>query len=163
MAQKRKCPKCGARTGVRLVCGEVGDPTVIAQVERGEIPLGGCVVTGAVPDWHCQACSHEWRARRSRAKKVPRWVLTTEMLEGLREFGLPALRRMNQADDIVGRLAPMGVFRGWAEHFGLPQGAVDPGFELTCRWAEDAEAAERLDVPRTTLTTFERGKIHRGE
>ena len=155
MVQKRKCPMCGKRAGVCLVYGEVGDPTVIAQVERGEIVLGGCVVTGTDPDWHCGACSHDWRARRSGAKKPPPLVLSTEMLQGLREFGLPALRRINEADDIVGRLAPMGVFRGWAEHFGLPQAAVDPAFELACFWAANSEGARALEIPYPIRATFE--------
>ena len=158
--QKRKCPMCGKRAGVRLAYGEVGDPTMIAQVERGEIVLGGCVVTGADPDWHCLACTHDWRARPPRAKKVPRPVLSTEMLEGLREFGLPALQRMNDADDIVGRLAPMGVFRGWAEHFDLPQVAVDPAFELTCFWAENPEAARSLEIPRAIREVFEQHNMY---
>jgi hypothetical protein len=69
MVRKRKCPKCCARAGVPLIYGNVGGSDVIAQAESGEIVLGGCVETGADPNWHCLACSHEWRARRSRAKK----------------------------------------------------------------------------------------------
>lgn len=160
MEQKRRCPKCGKRAGVRLVSGEIANPTVISPFERGEIALGGCVVTGSDPDWHCGACMHDWRARRSRAREAPHWVLTAEMLEGLRQFGLPALHRMNEADDIVGRLAPMGVFRGWAEHFELPQGAVDPAFELTSFWAGNREAAERLELPRAIRSAFEGLNVH---
>jgi len=65
------------------------------------------------------------------------------MLEGLREFGLPVLRRMNEADDIAARLAPMGVFSWWVEQFGLPQSAVEPAFELTCSWPRILERSRK--------------------
>ena len=67
---------------------------------------------------------------------------------------------MNEADDFVGRLAPMGVFRGWAEHFGLPQASVDPAFELTRFWAENPEAAERLEIPRAIRASLEGLNVH---
>jgi hypothetical protein len=54
---------------------------------------------------------------------------------------------MMAAGDIADRLAPMGVFRGWAEHFLLPHAAVDLAFELTGFWAGNPEAASRLDIP----------------
>jgi hypothetical protein len=44
-------------------------------------------------------------------------VLFGKMIESLREYGLPAMRRIIAAEDIADRLAPMGLFRGWAEHF----------------------------------------------
>lgn len=69
------------------------------------------------------------------------------MLEGLRQYGLPALRRMNKADDIVGRLAPMGVFRGWAEHFGLPSTAADPAFELTLLLGRESRGGKEAGNP----------------
>ena len=37
-----------------------------------EITLGGCLVAGADPDWRGLAGSQEWRARRSRARALPR-------------------------------------------------------------------------------------------
>jgi hypothetical protein len=49
----------------------------------------------------------------------------------------------------------MGVFRGWAEHFLLPQAAVDPAFELTGFWNENLEAASRLEIPREIQARFE--------
>jgi hypothetical protein len=69
------------------------------------------------------------------------------MMEGLREYGLSARRRMMAAEDIAVRLAAMGVFRGWAAHFLLPQAAVDLAFELTDFWAGNPEAASRLEIP----------------
>ena len=160
---KRKCPKCGERKGVRLVYGEVSDNAAIAQAESGEVVLGGCAVAGTDPDWHCLACSHEWRARRSMKKMLSNTILSTEMMEGLRRYGVPAMRRMNEAEEFAGRLAPMGVFRGWAEHFGLPQAAVDPAFELTRFWVGNPGAASRLEIPRAIRAHFEALNAHREE
>jgi hypothetical protein len=69
-------------------------------------------------------------------------------IEALREYGLPARHRMSAAEDIADRLAPMGVFRRWVEHFLLPNTAVDSAFELTDFWAANPEAVSRLEIPR---------------
>jgi hypothetical protein len=110
--KKPKCPSCGKHKGVPFVHGEVSNPTVIAQAEREEIVLCGCALSGTDPDWHCPACSHGWRARGIKAKKKSSDVLFTEMMESLREHGLPARRRMMAAEDLADRLAPMGVSGG---------------------------------------------------
>ena len=153
--RKSKCPSCGKCRGIPFVHGEVSNPDVIAQAERGEIALCGCALSGTDPDWHCTACSHRWRARGKKAKEKSSDVLFGEMIESLREYGLPAMRRIIAAEDMADRLAPMGVFRGWAEHFLLPQAAVDPAFELTGFWAENPEAASRLEIPREIRARLE--------
>jgi hypothetical protein len=153
--RKPKCPSCGRQKGIPFVHGEVSDPAVIAQAERREIVLCGCAVSGTDPDWHCSACSHRWRARATKAKKKSSDVVFREMMEGLREHGLPARRRMLAAEDMADRLAPMGVFRGWAEHFLLPHAAVDPAFELVAFWDESPEAASRLEIPREIQARLE--------
>jgi hypothetical protein len=117
--------------------------------------LCGCTLSGVDPDWHCLACSHGWRAWRSKTKKKSSVVLFTEMMESLREYGLPARRRMMEARDIVGRVAPMGVFRGWAAHFLLPPAAVDCAFGLTRFWEENPEEARRLEIPRELRARLE--------
>jgi hypothetical protein len=144
---KPKCPSCGERRGVPFVHGEVSKPDMIAQAERGEIALCGCALSGTDPDWHCPACSHRWRTRRTKANKKSSGVLFSQMMEGLREYGLSARHRMMAAEDIAVRLAAMGVFRGWAAHFLLPRAAVELAFELTDFWAGNPEAASRLEVP----------------
>jgi hypothetical protein len=153
--RKPKCPSCGKQRGIPFVHGEVSDPAVIAQAERGEIALCGCALSGTDPDWHCTACSHRWRARKTKAKQQSSEVLFRGMMEALREYGLPARRRMLAAEEFAGRLAPMGVFRGWAEHFLLPHAAVDSAFDLVGFWDESPEAASRLEIPREIRARLE--------
>jgi hypothetical protein len=104
--RKPKCPSCGKQSGIPFVHGEVSGRAVIAQAERGEIALCGCALSGVDPDWQCAACSQRWRARGTKAKKKSSEVLLREMMEGLREHGLPARRRMLAAEDMADRLAP---------------------------------------------------------
>ena len=59
-----------ADTDPCTICGEPGVPIVYGMApaelgeaeERGEIVLGGCVVTGEDPDHRCSYCGHEWVA-----------------------------------------------------------------------------------------------------
>ena len=52
------CPKCGAKA-VAIVYGLPG-PGLMEAYDRGEIHLGGCVVSEDMPGWHCKACNHEF-------------------------------------------------------------------------------------------------------
>ena len=53
------CPQCGAKDGVRIVYGKPGRE-LIDKAERGEIALGGCIVTDNDPQWACKTCNHRW-------------------------------------------------------------------------------------------------------
>ena len=53
------CPKCGSSEVVPIAYGMPGSELVEAY-ERGEVELGGCVVTDRDPEWHCKTCGHEW-------------------------------------------------------------------------------------------------------
>lgn len=59
ITKKKKCPKCGEHEGVEIVYGY---PTnaLWEQVERGEVALGGCLVTPENPRWWCRVCKHRW-------------------------------------------------------------------------------------------------------
>ncbi|WP_405162943.1 hypothetical protein OG203_42890 [Nocardia sp. NBC_01499] len=48
------CPKCGAAMTPIMY----GYPSSISfdRAERGEIVLGGCVITPDSPDWACRTC-----------------------------------------------------------------------------------------------------------
>jgi hypothetical protein len=58
---KPSCPKCGAKRvahimyGLPHYCDELK-----ADLETGRIVLGGCVVEGDSPTWHCNQCAHGW-------------------------------------------------------------------------------------------------------
>ncbi len=63
------CPTCGA-LGVLIVYGTPG-PDLVDAAERGEVLIGGCVITGDDPTPNGCAAGHEWKARRSRDAPRP--------------------------------------------------------------------------------------------
>lgn len=56
-----RCPLCGEASGVPILYGMVGSD-VQEDLARGAVVLGGCIVSGANPSWHCmkESCQHEW-------------------------------------------------------------------------------------------------------
>ncbi len=53
------CPKCGSRRTRPIVYGYPSWELFQAE-ERGEVTLGGCVITGDDPMWYCPDCDHRW-------------------------------------------------------------------------------------------------------
>jgi hypothetical protein len=56
----QRCPKCGAYAGIPILYGYPSSETLEAA-EKGEIKLGGCIVTFDQPNWSCRSCHHRWR------------------------------------------------------------------------------------------------------
>jgi hypothetical protein len=58
------CPKCRSERVAEI---RYGLPDFSEELEReleaGEVVLGGCVVTGGDPSWHCVECGHRWGER----------------------------------------------------------------------------------------------------
>jgi len=56
-----RCPRCGEVSGVPILWG-MPDNDASERAERGEVVLGGCLVTDDDPDWSCTnpACGNEW-------------------------------------------------------------------------------------------------------
>ncbi len=52
------CPICGERALVRVVYGPPTRETEQAAA-RGEVVLGGCLVSGSDPEYVCAACGFE--------------------------------------------------------------------------------------------------------
>jgi predicted RNA-binding Zn-ribbon protein involved in translation (DUF1610 family) len=68
-ATRTTCPKCGAGKPIPIVYGEPGRD-LWAEHERGDIELGGCVVTfGVDPIWRCRSCREAFgnHAQRGRS------------------------------------------------------------------------------------------------
>lgn len=63
MPRKYVCPACRQKTGVNIVFG-YPTPELADRAERGEVALGGCVLSEEAPDRHCTSCEHEWRIVR---------------------------------------------------------------------------------------------------
>jgi hypothetical protein len=51
------CPRCKTDRAIRIVYGEPA-PDVFEAADRGEIEIGGCVVTEDSPARRCKACGH---------------------------------------------------------------------------------------------------------
>ena len=51
----RRCPNCGSKSIVRIVYGLPG-PELFEKAERGEVMLGGCIITGNDPAHGCLEC-----------------------------------------------------------------------------------------------------------
>lgn len=51
------CPQCGAPALATIIYGRVEEtPELLEQLERGEVLLAGCAVTGDDPEWRCNTC-----------------------------------------------------------------------------------------------------------
>ena len=57
--QKQKCPNCNSSNVIPIVYG-MPAPDLQEQAERGEVKLGGCVVTDEDPDLYCNDCGSEF-------------------------------------------------------------------------------------------------------
>ena len=54
-----KCPRCHSADVVPIEYGLPG-PEMAERVRRGEVMVGGCVMTGHDPVWFCRACEARW-------------------------------------------------------------------------------------------------------
>lgn len=56
------CPACGSEAVIPIIYGMPGMELARAK-ERGEIALGGCVVSPDMPHWKCRMCEAEFNLR----------------------------------------------------------------------------------------------------
>ena len=63
------CPKCKSAETVPIVYG-LPDWDLGRAAERGELVLGGCMVTDDDPRWRCRACEADF-GRPSEAQGHP--------------------------------------------------------------------------------------------
>jgi hypothetical protein len=56
-----RCPNCGSGD-VRPIAFGLPSEEAAQAARRGEIVLGGCVVTGNDPQWFCSNCEATWRS-----------------------------------------------------------------------------------------------------
>jgi len=54
-----KCPKCGSRSVAPILYGYPTEES-INKAHRGELHLGGCIVSGDDPKWSCKECGEKW-------------------------------------------------------------------------------------------------------
>jgi transposase-like protein len=66
MAEKSQiplvCPKCGAERIAEIMYGlpNFDSPSLHKKLDSGQVVLGGCVLMGSNPRWHCHDCKHKW-------------------------------------------------------------------------------------------------------
>ena len=56
---QQPCPSCGSVDVAQIVWG-LPDEELFASAERGEVALGGCIVTDADPNRECRQCGVRW-------------------------------------------------------------------------------------------------------
>lgn len=57
--RRRRCPKCGAVAGVRILYGYPTEEAFLAE-QRGELVLGGCMMEADGPTHACIECGERW-------------------------------------------------------------------------------------------------------
>jgi len=61
MTYKTKCPNCQSTNHAEILWGLIADMKAIEEeLDKKEIVLGGCVVTGDDPKWECNECLTRW-------------------------------------------------------------------------------------------------------
>lgn len=59
--EKPNCPKCGSKNIAYIVYGEVCfDKELNEALDKGEIYLGGCIISKDSPAYHCNDCGNEY-------------------------------------------------------------------------------------------------------
>lgn len=58
---KSECPECGSKDIARILWGMPAYGEKLERdLEEGSVVLGGCCITGADPEWHCNDCGCEF-------------------------------------------------------------------------------------------------------
>jgi hypothetical protein len=55
------CPQCGSADAVPIAYG-LPSFDMFEEAERGEVALGGCIVSGNDPAWQCTSCKQRFGA-----------------------------------------------------------------------------------------------------
>ncbi len=54
------CPECGSSESVVPIIYGYPSEELVEAAAKGEVKLGGCIVTGDDPGWHCKSCAYSW-------------------------------------------------------------------------------------------------------
>jgi len=55
-----RCPKCNSDKVIPIVYGLPG-ADLGEKERRGEIKLGGCLISPKNPKWYCKDCGNKWK------------------------------------------------------------------------------------------------------
>ena len=59
MEENPKCPNCGGDETIPIIYG-LPLPSMGEKERRGEVLLGGCIVSGNDPEWYCKVCKNRF-------------------------------------------------------------------------------------------------------
>lgn len=146
-----KCPLCSQNTIVRIVYGLPGEE-MMEQARRGEIVLGGCVISGNDPDSECVFCRTNFLPLLYKLSDVAREFL---LQQNPKEEVDGKLRFDPLVSDGVRRMPKLG-YKGEKDfvlYFGesgickdMPEGSIFCEIPLTsCKNAFPAETGRRLE------------------
>jgi len=54
------CPRCHGTKINRIMYGMPSSRVKLYEPDRSDVTLGGCIVSGANPKWHCTSCNWRW-------------------------------------------------------------------------------------------------------
>jgi hypothetical protein len=61
-----QCPRCGSEKVASILYGlPIFDEELKRRLNAQEVILGGCIISGNDPLWHCVECYHRWGKREA--------------------------------------------------------------------------------------------------
>ena len=61
--EQERCPKCKSKNVAWILWGYPNMNLIQEELDKGEITLGGCIITDNDPKWECNDCSWRWGER----------------------------------------------------------------------------------------------------
>ena len=62
-SESLQCPECKSKNVAWILWGYPNMDAIQEQLDKGEITLGGCIITDNDPKWECNVCNHMWGER----------------------------------------------------------------------------------------------------
>ena len=61
--EELNCPACDKTWVAEILWGYPNMNLIQEELDKGEITLGGCLITDNDPKWECNECHHRWGER----------------------------------------------------------------------------------------------------
>ena len=117
----RHCAYCGSNKVRPIVYGEPTTATFEAA-ERGEVKIGGCVITDGIPVWDCADCRGQFGCLDSseygRTRSIDEWL---ELVESM----LPNPVRKGSTSELIGGDPAVVIVRVGAGGIEIMEAGID--------------------------------------